>query len=78
MKGPKTVVYGETTKTLKSISPEDMVKLKKAGISDDVLKEIARGSIDSDDKDHRRAWDMLNSMGLLVDGRRGWNLPPKQ
>ena len=75
MKGPKTVVYGETTKTLKSISPEDMVKLKKAGISDDVLKEIARGSIDRDDEEHRRAWDMLNSMGLLVDSRPGWHPP---
>ena len=70
MKGPQTVVYGNTTKTLKSISPEDMIKLKNAGISDDVLKEIARGSIDSDDEEHRRAWDMLESMGLIVDGRR--------
>ncbi len=78
MKGPQTVVYGKTTQTLKSISPEDMIKLKNAGISDDVLKEIARGSINGDDEDHRRAWDMLNSMGLLVDSRPGSIVPPKQ
>ncbi|MFP3911506.1 MAG: hypothetical protein ACLFUT_05475 [Desulfobacteraceae bacterium] len=70
MKGPQKVVYGDSTKTIKNISPQDMIKLKKAGISDDVLKEIARGDIDSDDVAHRRAWDMLESMGLLVDSRR--------
>ena len=77
MKGPQKVVYGETTKTLRSISPEDMIKLKEAGISDDVLKEIARGNIDRDDIEHQRAWDMLDSMGLLVDGRRDYPLPQK-
>ena len=75
MKGPQKVVYGKTTQTLKSISPEDMIKLKEAGISDDVLKEIARGNIDRDDMEHRRAWDMLDSMGLLVDGRRDYPVP---
>ncbi|MFO7985611.1 MAG: hypothetical protein R6U38_07070 [Desulfatiglandaceae bacterium] len=70
MKGPQKVVYGDSTKTLKTISPEDMIKLKKAGISDDVLKEVARGSIDRDDIAHRKAWNMLESMGLLVDSRR--------
>ena len=69
MKGPQKVVYGESTQTLKHISPEDLTKLKKAGISDEVLKEIARGNMDSDDIEHRRAWDMLESMGLLVDAR---------
>lgn len=75
MKGPQKVVYGKTTQTLKSISPEDMIKLKEAGISDDVLKEIARGNIDRDDIEHRRAWDMLDSMGLLLDGRRDYPVP---
>ena len=78
MKGPKTVTYGDSTKSLRSLSPEDMIKLKEAGISDDVLKEIARGSLDSDDLEHRRAWDMLNSMGLLVDSRPGGRMPIKQ
>jgi hypothetical protein len=77
MKGPQKVVYGDTTKTLKSISPQDMIKLKEAGISDEVLKEIARGNMNQDDIEHRRAWDMLDSMGLLVDGRRDAPLPPK-
>jgi len=75
MKGPQKVVYGKTTQSLRSISPEDMIKLKEAGISDDVLKEIARGNIDRDDIEHQRAWDMLDSMGLLVDGRRDYPVP---
>ena len=75
-KGPQKVVYGETTKTVGHISPADMIQLKEAGIGDDVLKEIARGNVDRDDREHRRAWDMLDSMGLLVDGRRGADIPP--
>ncbi|MCF8085016.1 MAG: hypothetical protein K9M96_18205 [Deltaproteobacteria bacterium] len=69
MKGPQKVVYGDSTRTLKHISPKDMVKLKEAGISDEVLKEIAKGNMDQDDVEHKRAWDMLESMGLLVDAR---------
>lgn len=71
MNGPKTITYGGSTKSLRSVSPEDMIKLKNAGISDDVLKEIARGAINRDDEEHRRAWNMLTNMGLVVDGRRG-------
>jgi len=77
MKGPQKIVYGDTTHTLKNISPEDMVKLKEAGIGDEVLKEIARGNMDRDDAEHRRAWDMLASMGLLIDGRRDMPVPPE-
>lgn len=75
-KGPQKIVYGDTTKTLRSISTEDMIKLKEAGISNDVLKEIARGNIDRDDIEHRKAWDMLDSMGLLIDARPGGNGRP--
>ncbi len=70
MNGPQKVVYGDSTKTLKNISPEEMVKLKKAGISDDVLREIAKGNMEKGDPEYQRAWDMLDSMGVLVDSRR--------
>ena len=75
MKGPRKIVYGETTKSLKSITPEDMIRLKKAGISDQTLTEIARGNMDRDNVEHRRAWDMLDSMGLIVDERSAGPVP---
>jgi len=29
------------------------------------------GSFNNDDEEHRRAWRMLDNMGLIVDGRGG-------
>jgi len=75
MKGPQQIVYGETTKSLKTITPGDMIRLKKAGISDQTLTEIARGNMDRDDAEHQRAWDMLESMGLIVDDRSAAPVP---
>lgn len=77
MKDSRPIVYGDSTRSLRSVSPKDIIRLKNAGISDDVLKEIARGAINGDDEEHRRAWDMLESMGLIVDGRRDVSVPQK-
>ena len=71
MKDSGPVVYGDGTKSIRSLSPEDIVKLKKAGVSDEVIDSIVSGSFNNDDEDHRRAWRMLDTMGLIVDGRGG-------
>ena len=69
MKDSGPVVYGDGTKSMKSLSPQDVIELKKAGVSDDVIKSIVSGSLNRDDEEHRRAWRMLQNMGLIVDGR---------
>jgi len=71
MKDSGPVVYGDSTKSIKSLSPQEIIELKKAGVSDDVIKSIVSGSLNRDDEDHRRAWRMLENMGLIVDGRAG-------
>jgi len=71
MKDSDPVVYGEGTKSIKSLSPQDIVELKKAGVSDEVIDSIVSGSLNNDDEEHRRAWRMLDNMGLIVDGRGG-------
>jgi len=71
MKDSEPVVYGDGTKSIKSISPEEIIELKKAGVSDDVIDSIVSGSLNRDDEEHRRAWRMLENMGLIVDGRGG-------
>jgi len=70
MKDSEPVVYGDGTKSMKSLSPQDIVELKKAGVSDDVIESIVSGSFNKDDEDHRKAWRMLDNMGLIVDERR--------
>ena len=71
MKDSGPVVYGEGTKSIKSLSPQDIIELKDAGVSDEVIDSIVSGSFNNDDEDHRRAWRMLDNMGLIVDGRGG-------
>lgn len=71
MKDSAPVVYGDGTKSIKSLSPQDIIELKKAGVSDEVIDSIVSGSFNNDDEEHRRAWRMLDNMGLIVDGRGG-------
>ncbi len=70
-KNNQPVVYGTETKSLRSPTPGDLIELKKAGISDEVLNSIVMGSYDYNNPEHRRAWNMLENMGLIVDGG-GW------
>ncbi len=67
-KDAQPVIYGTETKSIKSLTPEDLMALKKAGISDQVLNSIVLGSYDDNNPEHRRAWNMLENMGLIVDG----------
>jgi hypothetical protein len=67
-KDAQPVIYGTETKSLKTLTPEDLISLKNAGISDEVLNSIVKGSYDDNDREHRRAWHMLDNMGLIVDG----------
>jgi hypothetical protein len=67
-KDAQPVIYGTETKSLKSLTPKDLIALKNAGISDEVLDSIVKGSYDNNDLEQRRAWSMLENMGLIVDG----------
>ena len=69
MKDSEPVVYGDGTKSLKSLSPQDVIALKNAGISDDVIESIVSGSLNGDDEEHQKAWRMLENMGWIVDTR---------
>ncbi len=67
MKDTAPVVYGNNAGSIKSMSTKDIIELKKAGVSDDVIKSIVSGSMNRDDEEYRRAWNMLENMGLIVD-----------
>lgn len=67
-KDAQPIIYGTETKSLKTLTPEDLISLKNAGISDEVLNSIVKGSYDDNDPEYRRAWNMLDNMGLIVDG----------
>ena len=71
LKDRSPVVYGQDDKPLKITSVGDIVELKRAGISDDVIQAIIiSGSGSRSDSDRDKAWNMLNNMGIVVDTRK--------
>ena len=60
------VVYGRSTQSVRNISPEEVVKLKKNGVSDEVIQSVIEASKSDDQQDRERAWRMLENMQLRV------------
>jgi len=69
MKDAGTILYGNDIKMIKFTSVNDIIKLKDAGISDDVIKAIISGEKKDYDKEYQRAWEMLENMGIIIDDR---------
>jgi hypothetical protein len=71
LKDRSPVVYGQDVKPLGLTSVDDIIKLKQAGISDDVIQAIIiSGSASQTETDRDKAWQMLNNMGIVVDSRK--------
>lgn len=69
MKDTQPIDYTKNIKTLDHIGVGDVIALKKAGVSDDVILSIVSAVKSDDERDRERAWDMLKNMGLIVDDR---------
>jgi len=71
LKDRSPVVHGQDMKPLSLTSVDDIIKLKQAGISDDVIQAIIiTGSGSQNESDRDKAWQMLNNMGIVVDSRK--------
>ncbi len=69
MKDTETIEYGKDIRPVKFSSVKDIIELKNAGISDEVILAIVSGSEKRDSEDYDKAWKMLQNMGLIVDER---------
>jgi hypothetical protein len=69
LKDRQPVVYGEQLHAIKFTSVQDVIRLKEAGLSDTVIQAILRVLQEDNSADSQKAWDMLNSMGILIDKR---------
>jgi len=69
MKDTGTIEYAKGMRRIKSITVKDIIDLKKEGISDEVIQSIVAGATDLDDAEQRRAWKMLENMGIIFDDR---------
>ncbi len=69
LKDRQTIVYGEEIKSVRLATVQDVIRLKEAGLSDEVIKAIILVQRSEDSVQKQKAWDMLQSMGIIVDQR---------
>ena len=62
----ESVVYGQSTQSVRNISPADIINLKKNGISDEVIQSVIEAAKSDDQQDRERAWRMLEDMRMLL------------
>ncbi len=69
MKDAGPIEYGKDIKQIKFANVKDIIDLKNAGLSDEVIEAIIYGTRNDNDEAHKKAWDMLKNMGLIIDER---------
>jgi len=69
MRDTEPIEYGKDIRPIRFSSIKDLIKLKEAGISDEVIQAIVSGIEKKDSEDYDRAWQMLENMGLIIDER---------
>lgn len=70
LKDRAPAIYGNSTKTLRVNTSEDIIALKDSGLSDDVIQAIIiAGAEDRDSAEREQAWEMLKNMGIILDRR---------
>ena len=71
LKNRSPVVYGQDVKPVSMSTAADIVELKRAGVSDDIIQAvIVSGSSFRSASEREKAWQMLNNMGIVVDNRK--------
>jgi hypothetical protein len=70
LKDREPIVYGKDLRSIRFTTAADIIELKKAGVSDEVLQAIVAVSRRDSDVDRDAALRMLRDMGIWVDVRR--------
>ncbi len=69
LKDREPAQYGRAIRSIKASTIGDILDLKKNGMTDELIRAIVVfSSSDSSEKDRSRAWEMLKSMGIIIDG----------
>ena len=71
LKNSEPIVYGQRTWSAQNLTPDDIIRLKQAGLSDEVIVELVKNNGRSlSDSSRKEAFDLLESMGMIVDTRK--------
>ena len=71
LKDTAPIVYGKDVRSIEFSTARDIIELKKAGISDEVIQAIIQVVGDSADSQRQQAYDLLKKMQIRVDLRGG-------
>ena len=70
------IVYGKDIRSIRFTSAEDIIALKKAGFSDQVIQAIITVAGDRNEIEREEALDLLREMNIRID-LRGQNEPAR-
>jgi len=71
LKNSESIVYGDSTRSIRFTSAQDVIELKQAGLSDEVIQAIIAVTGERYYSQEEEAFDLLRGMDIVVDGRRG-------
>ena len=69
LKDREPVVYGRDVRPIKLTSAEDIIRLKKAGVSDEIIKAIVTVVNSQNADEQEKAWQMLEGLEIRIDKR---------
>ena len=69
LRNREPIVYGRDVRPIKLTSAEDIIRLKNAGVSDEVIKAVLTALNSQDEDERARAWRMLESLEIRIDKR---------
>ena len=69
LRNSEPIVYGRSTQSVRNISPDEVINLKRNEVSDEVIQSVIEASKSDDQQDRERAWRMLENMQLRVHTR---------
>jgi hypothetical protein len=71
LKDTAPIIYGKDVRSIEFTTADDIIALKNAGVSNDVIQAIITVVGDSTDSERRDAYRLLEHMKIRVDLRNG-------
>ena len=69
IRNSKPIVYGKDIRSIRFTTARDIIELKNAGISDEIIQAIIVAVGDSEESERREAFDLLKDMNIRIDLR---------
>ena len=69
LRNSEPIVYGNTTRSLRFTTAQDVIELKQAGLSDEVIQSIIAVTGERYYSQQEETFDLLRGMGIVVDTR---------